>query len=189
MNNINNHNVNNRRIKIFNITPAQSIGSLKNYATIFFIAALLFLGAFIYKFCMLNPDVNQHFNLPISQIDLLPLYSSNYAGFLSIGIYEALRITCLAGLFFYFAKFIKSLDIAEPFKNLNSKKHLSKVLLCSMVFFVIDAIGTMHLNYLMEHLHIRLFHFEYLFMVYFLNVFAVIFNRGIDLNNEIDLVI
>jgi hypothetical protein len=35
----------------------------------------------------------------------------------------------------------------------------------------------------------RLFHFEYLFIAYFLNVFAQIFKRGVDLNNEIDLVI
>ena len=189
MNKINSNTKTNWSNKIFNVKPTHSIDTLRNYSSLFFIAALFFLGAFIFKFCIFNPNIDQHFNLPISRVDILPLYTNNYTGFLSLGIYEALRFACIAVLFFYFVKFIKSLDIAEPFKNLNSKKHLSKVLLCSMVFFVIDAIGTMHLNYLMEHLHIRLFHFEYLFMVYFLNVFAVIFNRGIDLNNEIDLVI
>lgn len=143
----------------------------------------------MFKLSTINPQVSHHFILPISQVDILSLYSTNYTGFLIIGIYEVLRFAAIAILFFYLAKFIKSLDINDPFRNIHSKKHLNIVLICSIVFFVIDAIGTIHLNYLIENLNLRLFHFEYLFLVYFLNVFAVIFNRGVALKNEIDLVI
>lgn len=90
-------------------------------------------------------------------------------------------------------KFTGSIDLSDPFQNLQSKTFLNKVVACSIGFFIVDAIGTLHLNYALEEiqpdLKIRLFHFEYLFIVYFLNVFAVIFNRGVDLKNEIDLVI
>lgn len=175
------------------LNPVQSMASLKNFSGIFFIAALFFLAAFIYKLFAIDPVIKHHFNLPISEIDILPLFTTNYFSFISIGIFEIFRLVCIALLFFFLMKFTGSIDLSDPFQNLQSKTFLNKVVACSIGFFIVDAIGTLHLNYVLEEiqpdLKIRLFHFEYLFIVYFLNVFAVIFNRGVDLKNEIDLVI
>ena len=83
------------------------------------------------------------------------------------------------------------MDISEPFKNIKSKDYLAAVAVLSILFFSVDAISMMHLAYFQDLLStkVRIFHFEYLFLAYFINVFAVIFKRGVDLNNEIDLVI
>jgi hypothetical protein len=88
---------------------------------------------------------------------------------------------------------LNAVDIKEPFKNVKSKDYLFSVAILSSVFFTVDAISMMHLAYFQDSLPIegslRIFHFEYLFLAYFINVFAVIFKRGVDLKNEIDLVI
>jgi len=68
-----------------------------------------------------------------------------------------------------------------------------KLFAIALVFFIVDTISILYLHFFEEALglnrSLRLFHFEYLFIVYFLFVFANIFKRGVDLNNEIDLVI
>jgi len=62
-----------------------------------------------------------------------------------------------------------------------------------ILFFVIDAISLLHLAYFQNSLPLEssfeVFRFEYLFLAYFLYVFAAIFKRGVDLNNELDSVI
>lgn len=176
-----------------NIDPVKFIQTLKAFSKVFFIFALMFLGAFIFKLFKIDDEAIKHFKLILSDIDILPLYKTSLVTFTFISLYEILKISLVAVTFYYFIKFLNSIDINEPFKNIKSKSNLSAVAVLSIVFFSVDAISMMHLAYFQEWLQtegsIRIFHFEYLFLAYFINVFAVIFKRGVDLNNEIDLVI
>ncbi len=175
-----------------NIDPVKFIQTLKAFSKVFFIFSLMFIGAYIFKFFKIE-ETTKHFKLILSDINILPLYKSNYFTFIFLMIYEIVKISIIATLFFYFIKFLNVVDIKEPFKNVKSKDYLFSVAILSSVFFTVDAIGMMHLAYFQDSLLIegslRIFHFEYLFLAYFINVFAVIFKRGVDLNNEIDLVI
>ncbi len=62
-----------------------------------------------------------------------------------------------------------------------------------ILFFVIDAISLLHLAYFQNSLPLEssfeVFRFDYIFLDYFIYVFAAIFKRGVDLNNELDSVI
>lgn len=175
-----------------NIDPVKFIQTLKALSKVFFIFSLLFIVAYVIKFFKIE-EGTKHFKLVLSDIDILPLLKSNYATFIFLVIYEVIKISVIATLFFYFIKFLNAIDISEPFKNVKSKDYLFSVAILSSIFFTVDAISMMHLAYFQDSLPIegslRIFHFEYLFLAYFLNVFAVIFKRGVDLNNEIDLVI
>lgn len=174
-----------------NIDPVKFIQTLNAFSKVFFIFSLMFLGAFIFKLFKIEDDTVKHFKLILSDIDILPLYKSSFVTFVFISLYEVIKISLVAVTFFYFIKFLNSMDIKEPFKNIKSKNNLSAVAVLSIVFFSVDAISMMHLAYFQDLLvgKVRIFHFEYLFLAYFINVFAVIFKRGVDLNNEIDLVI
>jgi hypothetical protein len=153
----------------------------------------MFIGVYIFKFIKIDLGSTKHFKLRLSDINILPLYKSNYTTFVFLVGYEVIKIAVIATLFFYFIKFLNAVDIKEPFKNVKSKDYLFSVAILSSVFFTVDAISMMHLAYFQDSLPIegslRIFHFEYLFLAYFINVFAVIFKRGVDLKNEIDLVI
>lgn len=176
-----------------NINPVKFIQTLNAFSKVFFIFSLMFLGAFIFKLFKIEDDSVKHFKLILSDIDILPLYKSSFVTFVFISLYEIIKISLIAITFLYFIKFLNSMDINEPFKNIKSKNNLSAVAVLSIVFFSVDAISMMHLAYFQDLLRsegsLRIFHFEYLFLAYFINVFAVIFKRGVDLNNEIDLVI
>lgn len=178
---------------IFNVEHKRAIGSLTAISRVVFVFALLFLGAYFYKLFNLDPATTNHFKLVISDLNILPLYTANRTVFVWMVIYEVLRLLTISVFFFYLSKFLTSLDIADPFKNIRSKEYIVLLAFLSMLFFVVDALGTVHLYYyedlLAPHNSIRLFHFEYLFLAYFINMFAFIFKRGVDLNNEIDLVI
>ncbi len=177
--------------KLFNLNNSRSIDSLRNLSYIIGIFAFMFIPAYLYKWY--NASELQFFKLVFSDTNILPLYKSAPLGFISISIYEILKLLIAGYLMIRLAKFFGSLDKFNPFKNLDSKAHLLSVALLSIVFFILDAVSTIHLYYLQDILNkasaMRLFHFEYLFIAYFLNVFAQIFKRGVDLNNEIDLVI
>ena len=177
--------------KLFNPNNARSIDSLRNLSFIIGIFAFMFIPACIYKWY--NASELQFFKLVFSDTNILPLYKTAPIGFFCISVYEILKLAIAGYLMIRLAKFFGSLDKFNPFKNLDSKAHLLSVALLSIAFFLVDAISSMHLYYLQDMLNkasaMRLFHFEYLFIAYFLNVFAQIFKRGVDLNNEIDLVI
>ncbi|MFM9945257.1 MAG: DUF2975 domain-containing protein [Bacteroidia bacterium] len=178
--------------KFFKIESTRSLQSLQNFSRIFFIFSVGFIAAFIYKLLLIKSGTVKSFKLPILELDILPLYTQNFTGFIFLSVYEILKFITLAFVFFYFMKFIKTIDINEPFKNLKSKNHLSKVSNLCYAFFIIDAIGTLHAaqyTVFLSNIPFALFHFQYLFIAYFVHVFAIIYKRGVDLNNEIDLVI
>jgi hypothetical protein len=177
--------------RLFNLNNSRSIDSLRNLSYIIGIFALIFIPAYIYKW--INVQDFQFFKLVFTDTNILPLYQSSPIGFICISVYEILKLAIAAYLMVQLAKFFGSLDKENPFKNIASKQYLLSVAFLSIAFFVVDTIGSIHLYYLQDILNkasaMRLFHFEYLFIAYFMNVFAQIFKRGVDLNNEIDLVI
>lgn len=177
--------------RLFNLNNARSIDSLRNLSYIIGIFALLFIPAYLYKWFYIENA--QFFKLVFSDTNILPLYQSSPIGFACISVCEIIKLAISGYLMIRLAKFFASLNKVNPFKNIVSKQHLLSVATLSILFFIVDAIASVQLYYLQDLLNkasaMRLFHFEYLFIAYFLNVFAQIFKRGVDLNNEIDLVI
>lgn len=177
---------------IFNLKHEKSIDSLIAISRVVFAFTLLFLGAFFYKLFTINPDTN-HFRQVLSGVNILPLYKEHFTTFMCMCVHDVLRLLLIGMVMFYFTAFLKSLDRKDPFRNLKSKEHITLVAFFALLFFVADGLGSIHLSYYEELLTpgatIRIFHFEYLMLAYFLNVFAFIFKKGVDLNNEIDLVI
>lgn len=177
---------------MFNLKHEKSIDSLIAISRVVFVFTLLFLGAFFYKLFTITSDTN-HFRQVLSGVDILPLYKEHFSAFICMCVYDVLRLLLIGAVMFFFTAFLKSLDRTDPFKNLKSKEHITLVAFFALLFFVADGVGSIHLNYFEELLapgaNIRMFHFEYLMLAYFLNVFAFIFKKGVDLNNEIDLVI
>ena len=176
-----------------NIDPVKFIQTLKAFSKVFFIFSLMFVGAYIFKFFKIDVETTKHFKLILADVNIFPLYKSYYTTFIFLITYEVIKISLIAAIFFYFIKFLNSMDINNPFKNIISKDYLFSVAIISSVFFTVDAISMMHLAYFQDLLpiegNLRIFHFEYLFLAFFINVFAVIFKRGVDLNNELDSVI
>jgi hypothetical protein len=178
---------------LFRIDQGRGIDSLKALTRVIFIFTLLFPAAYCVKMIGLGPDSIKPFKLVISNINILPLYKADFTNFIIVSVFEILRLSILALIFFYLMKFLNSLDKVDPFRNIRSKDYIGIVAGLGVLFFGVDCIGSMHLSYFQEELMmkdpIRIFHFEYLFITYFLNVFAFIFKKGVDLNNEIELVI
>jgi len=177
----------------FNMDSHKTINSLKTFSKIFLIFSLAFIAGYIYKISNIDLEKTTSFRLILSDTDILPLYKNDMKNFIFISIYEMLRMILLTSILWYFYKFLASVNIADPFENIISKIHINRVANLSTVFFFIDFVGSMHLKYISNELgidvYITTFNFEYLFIVYFISVFSVIFSRGIDLKNEIDLVI
>lgn len=179
--------------KLFNAEHERSIKSLEAFSIMILIFVLLVLGTYIVKVFSIDIASTKSFKLALSNINILPLYTSNYSTFLVLAIIEIIKFAIAAFVFFYFIKFLKSLDKQNPFKNIISGEHIALVAILSIMFFILDAAGSFYLSFydneLLMNDQLRSFHLEYLFLAYFLNVFAFIFKRGVDLNNEIDLVI
>lgn len=181
------------RDNFFKVDPVNVMKSLKNLSLLFCIFSVLFLAAFIFKIVNIKDESTQNLRLIFDNINILPLYKVSLADFLCIAAYEIVKICIIVLAFWYFFNFLKRIDINEPFKNIKSREYISKVTVLAYLFFFMDFVSTLHLSHFINLLNIKphfgSFHFEYLFLAYFLQVFAVIFKRGVDLNNEIDLVI
>jgi hypothetical protein len=181
--------------RLMNMDQTKAKESLIAISKVVFAFSLLFIGAFVFKLFNLSSESTKHFKLVISNsgLDILPLYKSSIIHFICIITYEIIKLLVVAVAFLYFIKFLKSIDIADPFKNVASKEHIVFIASLSYIFFAIDALSAIHLNYIHDMIvgsdSLRLFNFEFLFMAYFINVFAFVFKKGVDLKNEIDLVI
>ncbi len=196
---MNTSNFNNRLEKLlsssffFNLGGTKSLKSLKAFSYIIAFFALMFVAAYIYKWSAIPNGQTTWFKLVFNDINILPLYTQYKLVFTIVSILEILKLLLAALLFFQLAKFFQSLNPDDPFKNIDSKYYILRVFAIAVVFFIVDTISILYLHFFEEALgmnrSLRLFHFEYLFIVYFLFVFANIFKRGVDLNNEIDLVI
>lgn len=177
----------------FNLNGAKSVKSLKNFSYIIAFFALMFIVAYVYKWTQISNGNMSSFKLIFNDINILPLNNQYKFVFGVVSTLEIIKLLLGSLLFFQLGKFFHSLDLENPFKNIVSKHYIIRTLAISILFFVIDAVAILYLNMFEDALgltsSLRLFHFEYLFIVYFLYVFTIIFKRGVDLHNEIDLVI
>ncbi len=170
------------------------IQSLQTFSMLIALFSACMIPAILVKIVLANQGSANHIRLIISNhgIDLLPLYSKNLFGFICLCTYEMIKFGLISYTFYNLYLFLKSLNMTNPFKYIVSKNYISVVALFSGIFFVVDAIGAFHLNYYQSALgiaHVRIFHFEFLFIAYFLRIFAFIFNRGVDFNNELEQVL
>lgn len=179
--------------KIVNTNIERLLTSLSMLSIIRVIFTVAFLVVFLYKLILLPIQGATAFRLPITGKDLMQAYSAADMSFYIIAGYEAIKLILIGGMAFYFWKFSNSINNSNPFSNPLSRNHISAVATLALMFFPLDVISTLHLSYggLNEPNSSKLgfFHWEYLFGAYFINVFAIIFRRGSDLNNEMDLVI
>lgn len=179
--------------RFFNTEPSKIIDSIKAMSMVFSIFSLLFALGFFYKITQLPAGTASKFRLPVTGIDILPLYHSQAVSFWLVALYETLALLVMALAFFYFMKFMAQLDKTNPFKNPAAARQLQRVSFLGIVFFALHVVTTIHLQYFQELLgmsgSISDFKFEYLFLVYFIAIFSFIFKRGVALNSEMDLVI
>lgn len=180
--------------KIVNTNIERLLTSLSMVSIIGVIFTVAYLGVFLYKLVMVSMNGGTTFNLPITGENLMKVYTAADMSFYMIAGYEAIKLALIGGMAFYFWKFAISIDNSNPFSNPLSRNHISAVATLSLLFFPLDVISTLHLSYggslnVPDTSTLGFFHWEYLFGAYFVNVFAIIFRRGSDLNNEMDLVI
>jgi hypothetical protein len=126
-------------------------------------------------------------------IDVLSAYQTNLTLFSGIISIEVLHLATGALMAYYFLQFLKSINLNEPFKNLSSKIYMSKVAKLGVLLFIVDFINRLLLqrmeSVVSNSQYVSLVNVEYFILVDIIFVFALIFIRGIDLKNEIDLVV
>jgi len=124
-------------------------------------------------------------------IDVLPACQSSKSLFYAIVSIEFIHIAFGALMAYFFYEFLKSIDLKDPFKNLKSKKYISIAAKLGMAVFLADFINRLLLQYMVNEtaLKISILNVQYFILVDIIFVFALIFIRGIDLKNEIDLVV
>lgn len=173
------------------INPERMVKSISTLSQIVAVFAVLYLGAFYYK--IFTTD-NLGSNLKLTNgFKLGWLYQLGALQFSVAVIFESLRLLLIATAFVYLYRFIKSLDIEDPFANIDSKKYINRVALLSAIFFLADTAGAIQIKFLAEANalpeKVSIFHFEYLFLMYFIHIFAALFSKGVDLKNEINMVV
>ncbi|MBI3234500.1 MAG: DUF2975 domain-containing protein [Bacteroidetes bacterium] len=171
--------------------PKKYKDSLTAFSRIFSVAAIVFAATILFK--AFNISDAKHFQLPILKVDILPLYGDKFIHFVVLVGYELIKFFVLTFLFWFFAKFLKSIDMTSPFKNEKSVPLINMVANLSLIFFAVDALSCIHIYYVAGEMlklgSFRLFNFEYLFIAYFVNVFAMIYKNGIELKQDNDLVV
>lgn len=181
------------KTRLFSVNPEQSIKSLTALSRVVMIAAIVFTVTFLYFVIRAITGGVQHFKLPLSGFEIMPLYNSKELSFYLICIYEILKLSTIAVAFYFFFKFSRSIDYSNPFHKIESKAYINSFATMSIIFFCLDVVSSIHLNYFSDLLgygdSIRYFHWEYLLLTYFINVFAYFFRLGVNMKNELDLVI
>lgn len=180
--------------KFINIGLDRLLMSLRRISGLGMIFSGLFLGIFIYRLFAIQLTGEHHFKLPVSGWDLSPILSKSHFAFYCISSYEVIKIGLIFGMAYYFWKFASSVDYKNPFSNYLSRNFIGAAATLSLLYFPIDVISSLHYHYFGKMNEpntsiIGYFHWDYLFVAYFINVFAIIFRRGGDLKDELDLVI
>lgn len=173
--------------------PKQYIGSINAISRIIAAAALAFCLLFVYQLWSVFYGGGNNFTLFSTDIDIMPLKDKAPISFLFIGVYEVLKLLCIAVAFYFLFKFTQSLDIQNPFKNIQSKNYMNAFSKLAFLYFFIESATHLHIYLVSDLLQAKhtnsIFAWEYLFLAYFINAFAYIYRMGVDINNELDLVI
>lgn len=180
--------------KIVNTDIERLLTSLSIFSMLCAVITLFYLGGFLYKLLLVPLQGASELQLPITGENLLQAYSANDISFYFIAAYEILKLALVGSMAFYFWKFAVSIDNKNPFRNPLSRNYIGAVATLALLFFPLEIVSTLHLNYngslnVPQTSTIGLFHWEYLLGAYFVNVFAIVYRRGADLNNEMNLVI
>lgn len=184
----------NKLIESFQLENMFKPNRIKSVRAIFGILLIFLILAAVATIAKLFKIENElRYPLFSNGIDVLSAYKTNLTLFSAIISLEFIHLSIGALLAFYFLQFLKSIDLNEPFKNLSSKIYISTVAKLGVLLFLVDFINRLLLQQ-MESVasnlqKVSLINIEYLILVDLLFVFAIIFSRGIDLKNEIDLVV
>lgn len=184
----------NKLIESFQLENMFKPNRIKSVRAIFGILLIFLILAAVATIAKLIKIENEiRYPLFSNGIDVLSAYKTNLTLFSAIISLEFIHLSIGALLAYYFLQFLKSIDLNEPFKNLSSKIYISTVSKLGVLLFLVDFINRL----LMQQMEsvasnlqkVSLINIEYLILVDLLFVFAIIFSRGIDLKNEIDLVV
>ncbi len=184
----------NKLIESFQLENMFKPNRIKSVRAIFGILLIFLILAAVATIAKLIKIENEiRYPLFSNGIDVLSAYKTNLTLFSAIISLEFIHLSIGALLAYYFLQFLKSIDLNEPFKNLSSKIYISTVAKLGVLLFLVDFINRL----LMQQMEsvasnlqkVSLINIEYLILVDLLFVFAIIFSRGIDLKNEIDLVV
>ncbi len=184
----------NKLIESFQLENMFKPNRIKSVRAIFGILLIFLILAAVATIAKLIKIENEiRYPLFSNGIDVLSAYKTNLTLFSAIISLEFIHLSIGALLAYYFLQFLKSIDLNEPFKNLSSKIYISTVAKLGVLLFLVDFINRLLLQQ-MESVasnlqKVSLINIEYLILVDLLFVFAIIFSRGIDLKNEIDLVV
>lgn len=184
----------NKLIESFQLENMFKPNRIKSVRAIFGILLIFLILAAVATIAKLFKIENElRYPLFSNGIDVLSAYKTNLTLFSAIISLEFIHLSIGALLAYYFLQFLKSIDLNEPFKNLSSKIYISTVAKLGVLLFLVDFINRLLLQQ-MESVasnlqKVSLINIEYLILVDLLFVFAIIFSRGIDLKNEIDLVV
>lgn len=164
----------------------------------------IFVVAILYKL-IYQLSEKTTFNLPLTGIDLLPLYRMDSTIFYSlVGIEMAYGIIIALG-FWNLYLFLKSIDAENPFANSKSKIYIGRVATMAQAYFLAkfvfklvlmqapDTFTQQLLNESTGDMIFRntgfLFPFNFLILAYFVSIFSQLFKRGIAMNEELEEVI
>lgn len=124
-------------------------------------------------------------------LDILPLHEMNSPLFITVVGLEIVLLLSAVFMSVYFILFVRSIDIEDPFKNERSKTYITRVAVLGVFILLLDLIIRLALQYMEtgQAGSISLLNFEYIIMVNFILFFATLFKKGVDLKNEINLVV
>lgn len=173
---------------MFKPNRIKSVSAIFGILTIFLFFTA---GATIFKLSKI--ESSRVYTLFSNGIDVSSAYQTNLTLFSAIISIEFLHLVTGGFMAFYFLQFLKSIDLNDPFKNLKSKTYISLVAKLGVLLFTIDFINRLLLQRMETVVNqvenVILLNVEYFILVDLLFVFAIVFIRGIDLKNEMDLVV
>jgi hypothetical protein len=143
---------------------------------------------------VMNPDVVQKLKLVTLPYDVLDFYKMESSSFWMAFTFQTLIVISIIAMLLYFNRFLASISLDKPFENPKSKREIIRVAKLAMLVTFLDLLLRVVLCNAMlpdgsAFFDIGLYNVEYYFISNVLLTFAVIYTRGVDLKNEIDLVV
>lgn len=179
--------------RFFKADPARILQSLKAITGVVLIFSAFFAIALLFKALALKFG---KFTLPTdSSIDIFQIWQADKLSFWCLVGYEFLKLTLIGTFFYLFRKFLNSIDPAKPFGSQIAASYISATAAIGMLYFAIDFAGRLHLNFLLEGSKSAsidlpsLLNWQLLFITYFVYVFAFLYRSGVEMNEELELVI
>lgn len=174
-------------------TPLKNmLNSLSYVAVVTFFFSVLFALAFIYELIKIHFEIPGNFRLVTGNADILSLWGKSPGQFYFISGIELLMIITICAFFYFFWQFTKNIDQTKPFQNPKAAGFLGAVATLAIVFFLLDTAERVVINFAGikgAAGTVGYFHFQYLFLAYFINVFAIVYRNGLELKEEMDLVV